>query len=140
MEEKELYNQFIQLDLTEGQAKIYAKEEIEQGSPLLTSYRFVERLNKKLRFYADEYAECIKNQRISNPEIKKILELGVSPELMADYAYNLVLEAYITILVQIDEPNLNIEEGTSSWSLVEISPEGKQTGRILNNLHSLIPY
>lgn len=101
MTREELEMQFMNLGLPEGAARICAEDE-EKNKKIawLASYHFVHSLNKKLRFYSDAYAEMLKEKRVKTPESIALVEAGASPELVADFAYQIALEAYCHVLHQ----------------------------------------
>lgn len=98
-------------------------------------------LNERLRFYDDSYAELIKQGKIKTTESTALMEAGATPELIADFAYQITLEAYCDVLQQFSdfEPEYGMED-LPTWKLIERTVDRKETGRRLVGLHELIPY
>ena len=142
MTREELEKKFIELGLPEGAARLTAEEEQQdQKTAWLAGYHFVYGLNERLRFYDDSYAKLIKEGKIKTSESTALMEAGATPELIADYAYQIALEAYADVLYQLSdfEAEFGMEE-LPTWRLVERTADGKETGRRLQGLHELIPY
>lgn len=133
---------FIELGLPEGAARLTAEEEEQdQKTAWLAGYHFVYGINERLRFYDDSYAKLIKEGKIKTSESTALMEAGATPELIADFAYQIALEAYADVLYQLSdfEAEFGMEE-LPTWLLVERTADGKETGRRLQGLHALIPY
>jgi len=142
MTREELEKKFIELGLPEGAARLAAEEEQQnQKIAWLAGYHFVYRLNERLRFYDDSYAKLIKEGKIKTSESTALMEAGATPGLIADFAYQIALEAYYDVLSQLSDfvAEFGMEE-LPTWRLVERTADGKETGRRLQGLHELIPY
>lgn len=141
MTREELEKKFIELGLPEGAARLTAEEEQDQKTAWLAGYHFVYGINERLRFYDDSYAKLIKEGKIKTSESTALMEAGATPELIADFAYQIALEAYADVLYQLSdfEAEFGMEE-LPTWRLVERTADGKETGRRLQGLHALIPY
>lgn len=142
MTREELEKKFIELGLPEGAARLTAEEEEQdQKTAWLAGYHFVYGINERLRFYDDSYAKLIKEGKIKTSESTALMEAGATPELIADFAYQIALEAYADVLYQLSdfEAEFGMEE-LPTWRLVERTADGKETGRRLQGLHALIPY
>ena len=142
MTREELEKKFIELGLPEGAARIYAeKEQQNKKIAWLAGYHFVYGLNERLRFYDDSYAELIKQGKIKTTESIALMEAGATSELIADFAYQITLEAYCDVLHQLSdfEAEYGMED-LPTWKLKERTADEKETGRCLVGLHELIPY
>lgn len=142
MTREELEKKFIELGLPEGAARIYAEEEQQdKKTAWLAGYHFLYALNERLRFYDDSYAELIQEGRIKTPESTALMEAGATPELIADFAYQITLEAYCDVLYKFSdfEAEYGMED-LPTWKLKERTADGIETGRRLVGLHELIPY
>lgn len=98
-------------------------------------------LNERLRFYDDLYGELIKQGKIKTTESTALMEAGATSELIADFAYQITLEAYCDVLHQLSdfEAEYGMED-LPTWKLKERTADGIETGRRLVGLHELIPY
>lgn len=73
-----------------------------------------------------------------------LLKAGASPEKIAQFAYEMRLEAYNSVLYRLDDAaggDYDLpDEGDwlPSWTLTERSPDHEPTGRYLQELYSLL--
>lgn len=142
MTREELEKKFIALGLPEGAAKHYAKrEQQDKNFAWLAAYHFVYGLNEDLRFFDDTYPDMLRDGRITTSETTALMEAGATPEQIADFAYQIALESYCSVLQLITNGCAEYDtEDFPSWELVERTPDGEFTGRVVTEMQDLIPY
>ena len=84
-----------------------------------------------------------------DPEADAMLRAGISSEVIEKYAYGLTLEAYESLLYQLDDnAGAEVDEAFQDTlfdkcgyaKLCEMDSEGEPTGRYLFEVHGMIPF
>ena len=84
---------------------------------------------------------CLGIGRITTSETTALMEAGATPEQIADFAYQIALESYCSVLQLITNGSAEYDtEDFPSWELVERTPDGEFTGRVVTEMQDLIPY
>lgn len=145
MEKDKLIDEFKKLGLSEKLANYYGEREAENNNePWLAAFRFVRPLNNDLKYYKETYSSDLREGCMYSEASKALLEAGVSPEQIAEFAFEMRLEAYNSVLYRLDDAaggDYDLPgEGDSlpSWSLMERSSKHQLTGRLVQGLHSLL--
>ncbi len=123
---------------------------------ILPVFRLLKPLNDDLVFYQGGYKKLIERYQKEGklaermPAEARLVESGASPEDIEKLAYDLTLQAYEMLLYRMDD-----REGAESpadddtkeayekcgyWKLVEMSQDGKPTGRYLHTVHGYLPF
>lgn len=141
--------------LRQDEAEYYAEQDGDKVRAVLPVFRLLHPLNEQLKFYRDDYASKISEQKDRGsiqPQVKALLDSGASPEQIAEFAYQTTLMAYENLLYFLDDTGAadlggemlhkleRVSEKCGGWRLVEISPDGELTGRCLSEVHGKLPF
>jgi len=144
----------MELGLKEKQAEWYLQYENDTRA-VVPAFRLLKPLSDCLEFYKGAYRKLLekkfedKSLERHDPEAAEMLRAGVSAKVIEKFAYQLVLEAYESLLYQLDDHKgaevddafLNeIFDKCGYARLCEMDSNGKPTGRYLFDVHGLIPF
>ena len=154
METEEMKQLLVKMGLREEAAEHYLQYESEIWA-VLPAFRLLKPLSDQLEFYKGSYRKMLENRLADGtlekrlPKVSALMKSGAAPEDIEAFAYDLVLEAFESILYQLDDhqgaevSDVFLEEDVSKCGyarLMEQGPEGEATGRYLFEVHGMIPF
>ncbi|MCI8557170.1 MAG: hypothetical protein HFI19_05270 [Lachnospiraceae bacterium] len=144
----------VAMGLSEKTADWYLQYESDVWA-VLPTFRFLKPLSDDLEFYKGGYRKMLE-KRIEDgtldkrfPIVAALRKEGASLETIEKFAYDLMFEAYESLLYHLDDPegaevdDCFLGEGFSRCShgqLAEMGPDGYPTGRFLMEVHGKIPF
>lgn len=151
---EEKKNLLVKMGIHEETAKYYLENESDIWA-VLPAFRFLKPLSDNLEFYKGGYREMIEKKIEDGllegqmPEAAALVKSGASPEIIEKFAFHLILEAYESILYQLDDhegaetSDVFMDEDFSECGygrLMEMGTDGESTGRYLIEVHGKIPF
>ncbi len=141
----ELYG--IPTDMAE---ELVEDDNASEDIAIVAAFRILKILNRRLEFILDGYKERLRSEPENVLKIeRKLLELGVTPEDIAEYKYQTTLEGYqdvAAIFNDIDTADLmcgrnynELCDRAPGVMLIEVV-DGKPTGRTIMDLEQQLPF
>lgn len=146
--------EFLKLmGFNDDNAEAYAnQDEKDEVFALIAGLRFLRASDSSLEHTKTNYADFIKNNSKYTSDVeKKILELGVAPELLAEFKYEIEHNIIYSMLYNLsDYASADNDENTSNeyakmcdnapyCRLIEMIGD-KPTGRYITELHQFFPF
>lgn len=108
METEEMKQLLVKMGLREEAAEHYLQYESEIWA-VLPAFRLLKPLSDQLEFYKGSYRKMLENRLADGtlekrlPKVSALMKSGAAPEDIEAFAYDLVLEAFESILYQLDD-------------------------------------
>lgn len=144
----------MELGLQEKQAEWYLQYDTDIWA-VVPTFRLLKPLSDRLEFYKGGYRKMLEKRMEDGslekciPEAAQMLKAGISSEVLEKFAYALVLEAYESLLYQLDDHrgaevdevfSKDIFDKCGYAKLCEMDSNGEPTGRYLFEVHGMIPF
>lgn len=154
MDREEKLRYLTALGLTEKAAAYYLRYDTDTRA-VVPAFRLLKPLDDDLAFFRGEYSALLKQWQAEgsldalDPWAGALMKAGAGAELVEQFAYVKTLQAYEQLLYQLDD-HAGAEQGEAFdredfsrcgyGRLMEMGPDGEPTGRVLFDVHGMLPF